>query len=268
MVWACNGWREASRRSADRPGHPHFGVPTPREGNSFDDGDDGDVEPGRDRRRPLRGLRDDAPAAASDPLVPAHPVLLRPFLAPLDGNGPADPPDASPRDVPQLLRPLIAAGPAERLGHRADRRLRPAALVDRYAAQRRRGRPAGFRALCVLQRRHVLHPGLWRRHPDRPARPGPGRSSRPASGSASSPSSSATCRCCTRRSRGARSRSTCSTPVPARPRRPGRCWPATPGTATWKCWPTSFAEWERWAAEVLESHISFPVLSFLPLPAR
>ena len=90
------------------------------------------------------------------------------------GVGRADPPTvaaghSSATSAPCRCWCSSASGPW------ADRRFRPAALVDRHAAERRRGRPPGRRALCVLQRRDVLHPGIWRRHADRLARPGPGR---------------------------------------------------------------------------------------------
>ena len=57
--------------------------------------------------------------------------------------------------------------------------------------------------------------------------------------------------------------SRCWTPAPARRRAPASCccgWPVRQRASTA---PRRFlVEWERWAAELLESHLSFPVLSY------
>ncbi len=63
-------------------------------------------------------------------------------------------------------------------------------------------------------------------------------------------------------------RSRCSTPAPARRRRRPRGCSASRRPASSTRSTRLLEEWERWAAEVLESHLSFPVLPLLPVAAR
>ena len=60
----------------------------------------------------------------------------------------------------------------------------------------------------------------------------------------------------------AKSRSPCSTPAPARRPPPPSSCAATPPTAPRSPLSTLLVEWERWSAELLESHISYPQLCY------
>ena len=69
------------------------------------------------------------------PIVPAHADVLPEFLAALDGDGRVDPAGPPAVGVPQLLRPPLAAGAPQLLGPVVDRGLRPAPVVARHAPQ-------------------------------------------------------------------------------------------------------------------------------------
>src|SRR5215208_2518952 len=87
----------------------------------------------------------------------------------MGGAGPTDPERPEPRDVPELLRPALAALARRRLGSRADPGLYPAALGARHRADRPGG-PGGLRRDSLPQWRDVLYARLRRRRPARPAR--------------------------------------------------------------------------------------------------
>ena len=71
----------------------------------------------------------------------------------------------------------------------------------------------------------------------------------------------ATCRCFIKPFRGGRSSSLCWTPAPGHPPVPGNYCDGWPRRSLAGVGP-ALVEWERWSAELLESHLSFPVLSF------
>src|SRR5262249_43928310 len=124
----------ALENRANRPGIPGCGRPSPRAGSSFHGGDDGDLGPCPDPRRPVRGVRDDAPPEAGDPLVPPHTAVLHAVLELLDVDGRLDPAGAAAQGGPQLLRALIVAGPVRPLGAGGGCGGRAIALVARPAA--------------------------------------------------------------------------------------------------------------------------------------
>ena len=100
-------------------------------------------------------------------------LYLRLRLDALGRPGAADAAGQAAEDLPERLRAAVAARPVRPLGGRADRRLRPAALVARLAPARPGGRPRP-RHLPVLQRRDLLHARLRRRDPDSIPGPCPG----------------------------------------------------------------------------------------------
>ena len=137
-----------------------------------------------------------------------------------------------------------------------------AALVARHALLVRGTPDDGFAAYLYFSGTTFFTLGYGDLVPTGHVGPGAERGRGRASASASWPSSSATCRCSTRRSRGARSPSRCSTPAPARRPAPANCSGAWPTAAALAGPGPLLVEWERWAAELLESHLSFPVLSY------
>src|SRR5262245_61687045 len=110
--------------------HPlYYDGSTPGGWSAFDDGDRGAVERGLDPGRAHRGVRDDAATAAGGALVPADAAVLHKHVAALDAPGRADPSRPPAFDVPQLLRPPVAAAAAQPLGPGIDHGLRVAAVV-------------------------------------------------------------------------------------------------------------------------------------------
>ena len=160
--------------------------------------------------------------------------------------------------LPEYLRALVPVRPGDGVGRGTHRRLRPAALVARH---RDVGGRRGLRHLPVLQRHHVLHARLRRHGGHRRGGPGaergrgrhgfrlPGRHRQLPAGALSGLFG----REITISLLDARAGSPPSAGELLRRLADGRS-PAGIGPF--------LVEWERWAAELLESHLSFPVLSY------
>ena len=215
--------------------------------------------------RPLGRLRDDRPLRVARRFARANRpgsstgVTGRPWPPP-----PAhDPPARRRENFLSVFGPLLARSCCSRSGRSrsssASRSLQWG-LGSRLAA-----RPGshGFAGDLYMSGTTLLHARAGRRDAHDDPRPKILTVARGGDGlRASSRSSSATCRCSRRPSRGARSRSRCSTRGPARRRRRRELLRRHAVDGGADALVELLRDWERWSAELLESHISFPVLAF------
>ncbi len=140
-------------------------------------------------------------------------------------------------------------------------RLRPHLLRRRQSLQRRRAAPPTSTPTSTSAEPPS---SLSASATSRRTVPGraPSSFSSAAPASAFSPSSWAISRSSTAPFPAAKSASRCSTPAPARRPPPPSSCAATPTTAPPRRSPVLLVEWERWSAELLESHISYPLLCY------